>query len=305
MRVGLHAPDSKLPNLALMRLAAWHKEQGDEIVFPWGGAEVDKLYVSIILTENRQKVAHLAETAVIGGTGWDYSIDLPPGARDMRPDYDLYGIDYGVGFLYRGCVNKCPWCVVWRKEPEFKQVASIAELLNPKSSKLILLDNNLTAAPNVLDILTELAERKIQVNFNQALDIRRITPEIAQALGKVHFSNWRFTSKQVHFAWDSMGLEDAVRRGVTTLREAGIKPYRLMIYMLCGFNTTFEEDMYRFRVLRELGCDPYVMVYRDVEGKVVQMDPRVKHFGRWVNARIYKSCPWEEYLPAKKLLQTA
>jgi hypothetical protein len=139
------------------------------------------------------------------------------------------------------------------------------------------------------------------------MDIRRITPEFSAALAKVNFSNHTFTYKQIHFAWDSMGLEKAVRDGVQMLADAGIKPYRLMFYMLCGFNTTFNEDMHRFEVLRELGCDPYVMIYEDLDGGGFPQDPRLRHFERWVNARIYKSATgrWEEYTRAQEAIARA
>jgi hypothetical protein len=299
VRIGLGAIDSKMPNLVTMRLAAWHKQQGDTCEL-WRGQQVDKLYASVIFTRTREQAKHLPKNAILGGTGVDYKISLPPEVEQMKPDYDLYGIDYGLGFLWRGCVNRCPFCVVWRKEPVFEQVAQIVDLLNPKSNRLVLLDNNLTAAPNVVDILHELAERKIQVNFNQGWDIRRITPEIAAALVKVDFCNHTFKTNQIHFAWDSMGVEPWIRKGIATLSEAGIKPYRVMVYMLSGFDTSFDQDMYRFEELWALGVDPYVMVFQDVDGKIVEQDPRLRHFARWVNKRIYKACRWEDYGPAKE-----
>jgi hypothetical protein len=305
VRIGLLAPDSKIPNLAIMKLSAWHKAQGETIIFPWHGQAVDRLLVSLVFTRNRKEAEHLPKYAEIGGTGWDYTVKLPDEVEAMTPDYDLYSIDYGIGFLWRGCVNKCSFCVVPKKEGDMNQVARIGDLLNPKSSRLVLLDNNLTAAPNVVDMLTEMAERKLQVNITQGMDIRRMTPEIARALAKVNFSNHTWTSKQVHFAFDNPGTEPAVRRGVATLKEAGIKPYRLMFYMLCGFNTTWEEDMHRFKTLRELGCDPYVMSYQNLDGKPVEQDPRLRHFERWVNARIYKACRWEDYKPAQEAIAKA
>jgi hypothetical protein len=306
-RIGLLAPDSTIPNLAIMRLSAYHKATGDEVIFPWHGQAVDRLLVSLVFTRNRREAEHLPRYAETGGTGWDYTVKLPPDVEATQPDYDLYGIDYGIGFLWRGCVNKCPFCVVPRKEGSMHQVATIPDLLNPQSNRLVLLDNNLTAAPNVLDLLGELAERKVCVNVNQGMDIRRMTPEIAAALANVNFNNHTFTYKQIHFAWDSMGLEQAVRNGVQMLTDAGIKPYKLMFYMLCGFNTTFDQDMYRFEVLRELGCDPYVMVYQDLEGRPMEQDPRLRHFERWVNARIYKSATgrWEEYSRAQGAIAQA
>lgn len=290
MKVRLHDVDSTIPNLALMHLSAFWKAQGADVGF-WRGEPADRLYVSTVFTKNRAKVETLHRMhpeATIGGTGWDLTATLPDEIEHTKPDYDLYGIDYGLGFLWRGCVNKCGFCFVPRKEGAMRQVATIDDLLNPKSNRITFLDNNFLAAPNALEIMAEIAERGLEVDWCQGLDIRRVTPEVAAALARIRFCT---SSQRLHFAFDSMQEEPDVRRGVALLSEAGIKPYRLIFYVLVGFNTTFEQDMHRFKVLRELGCDPYVMLYND-EG-----DRRLHHFDRWVNARIYKVCDWDDYQP--------
>lgn len=293
MKIRLHDADSKIPNLALMRLSAFWKGQGADVDF-WRGEPADRVYVSTVFTRTQPDIEALRALhpeVIIGGTGWDVAAALPDEVEASRPDYSLYGIDYGLGFLWRGCANKCAFCYVPRKEGAMRQVATLADLINPKSNRLILLDNNLTAAPNVVEILAEIADRHLTVNFNQGLDIRRVTPEIAAALARVRFSNHTFKRDSLHFAFDQPALEADIRRGVRILAEAGIKPYRLTVYMLCGYNTTFEQDMHRFNVLRELGCDPYVMIYND------RGDHQLRHFDRWVNGRVYKADSWDHYQP--------
>lgn len=87
-----------------------------------------------------------------------------------------------------------------------------------------------------------------------------------------------------------MQFENQVIDGIKVLSKY-VKPYKHMCFMLVGFNPTFEENMYRDNKSRELKVDPFVMIYNQKE------DTRLKHFARWVNGRIYKSCKWEEYQP--------
>jgi len=189
-----------------------------------------------------------------------------------------------MGFTSRGCIRECGFCFVPKKEGKFKDVAEIRDLINPKSNILILHDNNLTADPYCIDKLHEIRDRKLIVDINQGCDVRLVNEDIAEALGQVKHL------RSLHYAWDLMGFENQVMDGIKTLSKF-IKPYHHMCFMLVGYNTSFEEDMYRFTKLRELKIDPFVMVYNQID------DKRLKHFARWVDSRIYKKCKWEEYLP--------
>lgn len=120
------------------------------------------------------------------------------------------------------------------------------------------------------------------VDINQGCDVRLVNEDIVKTLSEVKHL------RSVHYAWDLMAFEDKVMEGIKTLSKF-IKPYRHICFMLVGFNTSFEEDMYRFIKLREMKVDPFVMIYNQ------KNDKRLKHFERWVNSRIYKSCAWEEY----------
>ena len=172
-------------------------------------------------------------------------------------------------------------------------MAEIADLLNPKSNVLVLHDNNLTADPDCIDKLHEIRDRKLIVDINQGCDVRLMTDEVAFALSEVRHL------RSLHYAWDLMGFEKQVLDGIKTLSRY-IKPYKHMCFMLVGFNTTYEQDMYRMRKLVELGVDPFVMVYNENE----RGDVRLQHFARWVNSRIYKKCSFEEYEPWLKTRPT-
>ena len=167
------------------------------------------------------------------------------------------------------------------KEGLWRATADICEFWNGQS-KLRLLDNNLTANEEYcLRILNEFIEHRIQVDFSQGLDIRFLTDKIAQLLARVKL--W----KQIHFAWDRMQDEGQVRKGITILDRA-MPLSRVMFYVLIGFDTTPEEDLYRVETLRGLKVDPFVMPYGKTKYE--------KRFTRWVNHKaIFKSVQWKDY----------
>lgn len=323
MKILLIDYDGKDPNLALMKLSTWHKQQDDEVYLNRCD-KPDKVYISTLFTWNKPKVKELLRVcpnAEVGGFGWDFitkgnklieerHTELPPEIEALKPDYDLYTVtdiyerikfgigtkkgklekaetivNAGIGFTSRGCVNSCGFCGVPKKEGKLRQVGNIGDLINPKSNVIILLDNNLTADPDCIDKLHEIRDRGLIVDITQGVDVRLITPEIAQALSEVKHL------RSVHYAWDLMPFEQQIMRGIEVLSES-IKRYRHMCYILIGFNTTFEEDMYRFRRLREIGVDPYVMPYN-----LSFPSEKHHHFARWVNGRIYTKCHFDEYGP--------
>ncbi len=312
MRIGLIDVDGTLPNLALMKLSAWHKSQGDDVEFALPIGNYDHVYAITIFTRSRamceELLAWYGERISIGGTGWDVTGRLPEEVEHMRPDYDLYRaedivprmrgimtkaarmrkaqtiVDAGIGFTSRGCVRNCGFCFVPRKEGMLQQATPIAEIINPRSNVIILCDNNLTADPLCIEKLHEIRDRRLVVDINQGFDVRLMTPEIAQAMSEVKML------RSVHYAWDLMKFEKQVMDGIRVLGEF-VRPYRQLCFMLVGYDTSFDDDMYRFRRLTELGISPYVMVYNEAD------DAKLHHFERWVNGRFCKACSFDEYLP--------
>ena len=312
MAIGLIDIDSKIPNLALMKISNYYKCLGEEVEFVQESKEYEKIYASTIFTRSKDKVEKLIEKygdkIEIGGTGWDIKKELPIGIEKTKPDYDLYSaqeiaarmkgimtkekklkkateiVNAGMGFTSRGCVRNCGFCFVPTKEGKFHDVAEIKDIINPKSNVMILHDNNFTADPYCVDKLKEIKKRKLIVDINQGCDVRLMNDEKAYWLGQVRHL------RSVHYAWDLMDYEDKVLEGIEILSKY-VKKYKHMCFMLVGFNTTFEEDMYRFRKLTEMKVDPFVMIYNQ------KNDVRLKHFARWVNGRIYKKCKFEEYGP--------
>ena len=318
--IGLIDVDSKIPNLALMKISTYYKNLGEKVEFVAPGKEYEKIFASAIFTRSHDECLKLQELhgskIEIGGTGWDLKKTLDDAIEHSKPDYDLYTADMiavrqrgimtkarklqkateivnaGMGFTSRGCVRKCGFCFVPKKEGSFRDVAEIKDLINPRSNVLILHDNNLTADPYCIDKLHEIRDRGLVVDINQGCDVRLVNEDISKALSEVKHL------RSLHYAWDLMGFENQVMDGIKTLSKY-IKPYKHMCFMLIGFNTSFDEDMYRFRKLVEMKVDPFAMVYNENE----KGDVRLKHFARWVNSRIYKSCKFEEYEPWIKAQQ--
>lgn len=293
--------DGPMPNLALMKLVRWHAAQGDTVLPRGEHAPADLAYVSCIFTRNADKARRYAATfkrAELGGSGIDLSTRLPEHVEACAPDYEWAGIDYGIGFLTRGCIRRCPYCVVPDKEGRIRRASSIASLLNPRSNRLVLLDGNFLAHPDAPDLLREMDERLLRVSFTQGLDIRLVTPEIAMLLRSASPSNWKFTRSQVYFAFDDPALWPAVRDGIDSLIGAGFPPSTLQFYVLCGFNTTREQDWDRFEKLRGRGCEPFVMIYqRGTEESEEPRDPdqdrELRRWARWVNQHDYKRFPYK------------
>lgn len=289
-KVGILDVDSKIPNLALMKISSYHKSRGDavEMYSPLFRADYDYVYASKIFGFSDGSL--LDNDMIVGGTGSGSEVELPSYIEQLQPDYALYGYPHNIGFTMRGCRLKCSFCVVPEKEGGPKPNNTIDEIWQQRDSDFVmLLDNDFFGNPDWPLRVDEILRYKLKINFSQGLNIRNITDVQANALAAVDFRNAKNTGKQVHFAWDDPRHEKLIHKGIAKCVKAGIKPYQMAFYVLIGYHSTPDEDLRRVEVLRDYGCDPFVMPYN-------KADAYQAAFARWVNHRaIFNSVAWDEY----------
>lgn len=291
MKVGLLDVDGhNFPNLALMKLSSYHKQRGDAVEQFFPLAHYDMVYKSKVFTFTADfQYATDADTVIQGGTGYGLDNKLPDEIEHIMPDYSLYGIKgIAYGFLTRGCPRACGFCIVSPKEGRCsKKVADLKEFM-PENTKLIkLLDPNLLACTDHIELLEQLAASKTKIDFTQGLDARLLNDENILALNKCRVA-------KLHFAWDFMEQSESVLEGLKLYSKLGaVQDVRKrIVYVLTNYNTTHEQDLYRIYKLRELSFDPYVMIY-DKQNAPKQ----TRRLQRWVNSKfIFRSCErFEDY----------
>lgn len=300
MRVALIDVDShNFPNLFLMKLSAYHKQIGDTV--EWYDALTawrqppDRVYMSKIFTFTEDYLHPVNGKEIIrSGTGYDYPTGghpLPEKIEHIYPDYSLYpGLckDTAYGFLTRGCPRNCDFCIVGKKEGKIsRKVANLSEFWNGQKN-IVLLDPNLFACRDWKDLSQQLIDSNAYINFSQGCDIRVMTEEKVEFIKKMKI-------RQIHFAWDK--YEDRgmiVPKFEKFQKMTGWTKGKMTVYVLCGFNTTIEQDLERIYTLRDLGYSPYVMIYNKHELK--KRDP-LRRLQRWVNFRaIFAVCKrFEDY----------
>jgi len=281
MRIGMLDVDGhNFPNLALMKISAWHKEQGDSVNWWIGFEHYDMVYMSKVFTFTEDVDACIqADEVIKGGTGYDLQNKLPDGIEMMFPDYSLYNItDTAYGFLTRGCPRGCPFCIVGEKEGlKSVQVAELWNFWNGQK-EIKLLDPNITAFKECDRLFQDLIDSKAWIDFTQGLDIRCMTDKRAEMLNTMKI-------KMLHFAWDNYEFNtyDKLKRFRPLLKYDSRK---LRVYVLTNYNTTIEQDLERIYKLRELDYDPYVMIFDKWNAP-----KRIKEMQRWVNNKIiWRTC---------------
>ena len=305
MEIGLIDVDNKdklndcFPNLALMKLSSFHKNRGDDVQWydPIEMKHYDRVYMSKVFsfTEDFSYFVN-ADEVIKGGTG--YCISLVDGkevydkTKDMTlsdeiehsfPDYDLYGIkDTAYGFMSRGCPIGCDFCHVKSKEGLASiKVADLSEFWNGQKY-IQLLDPNTLACKDWKDILQQLIDSKAYVDMNQGVDIRLMTEEKAEYLKRIKM-------KRVHFAYDRYQDKEFIEPKFRTLHEVtDWKRDKVTVYVLCGFDTTMEQNLDRIMFLRSLDFQPYVMLY---DKEHIPKHHDLRKLQRWVNSpQLFWSC---------------
>ena len=283
MLVGLHDSDkTDFPNYALMKISAWHKAQGDTVEWWIPFLQYDRVYSSKVFTFT-EECPYLPPDTIKGGTGYGIYDELPQEIDDMFPDYSIYPkVDYAIGFLTRGCIRKCPWCVVPKKEGHIRPYRTWQEIKRPDSRDIVFMDNNVLACPHGVEQMKDMIGKKVRVDFNQGLDARLITPEIAEILSKLKWI------RQIRMSCDTDAMLDVVLTAIKRLQDCGVKPYRVFVYLLVQ---DIESAERRAIALRQVGADAFAQPYRDFTNNE-EPDEELKRFARWVNHKaIFNTVP--------------
>lgn len=306
MKIGLIDVDGhNFPNLALMRISAYHKARGDVVEWWWSDLEYyDIVYKSKVFSDTYSKDVPdpiNCGKVIKGGTGYqirlvngrevydkDTDRQLPPEVERMFPDYSIYPqFDFAVSMTSRGCPRGCSFCHVAAKEGRCAvKVADVSDFWSGQK-EIKVLDPNITACPECIDLLGQYAKTGAWCDFTQGIDARLLTQQKIEALNLCKI-------KILHFAWDDMKQSAAVLRGLRLYNDIGAihDERKRSVYVLTNYDTTQEENLYRIYTLRELGYDPYVMIYNKPQA------PReVRDLQRWANNKvIFRSCErFEDY----------
>lgn len=305
MNVGLIDVDGhNFPNLALMRISAYHKAKGDAVEWWWSDLfHYDLVYMSKIFSDTYTKDVPEpmnADKVIKGGTGYCISLGedgkehfdeskntpLPPEVEKCFPDYSIYPqFDFAVSMTSRGCPRGCAFCHVAAKEGRCaRKVADVADFWRGGQREIKILDPNITACREKRDLMRQYRETGALLDFTQGLDIRCLDEADIEDLNRMRL-------KRIHFAWDNP------QDNLEPKFDAFAKRFRrssniATVYCLVNFNSTLQEDLHRVYTLASKGFDPYVMVYNKPQAPQYARDLQ-----RWCNNKIiFKSCPrFEDY----------
>ena len=292
MNIGIVDVDGHhFPNFALMRASAYHKARGDQVEWATPFNQYDKVLASKVFTftPDFNYLTLQADIIEKGGTGYDIKKQLSCEIESsMLMDYSIYPqYNFSLQFFSRGCIRKCPFCLVREKEGYIRAVEPVE--LNPKGEWIEVLDNNFFANPEWKDAINYLQKKNQMVNLH-GVDVRIMNEEQAFYLSKLKLK------RRIHIAWDlpEIDLTDKWKEVIKY-----IKPRNWACYVLIGFNSTIEQDIYRLNRLKELGISPFVQPYRDFNN---DRKPTLyeKDIAQWANKhQIFKTCDFADFSPRK------
>lgn len=319
MEIGLIDVDGhNFPNLALMRISAYHKLMGDNVEWWFGDLKhYDIVYMSKIFSSTyTQDILDPgnADVVIKGGTGYQIQTvdgiekynsntdrNLPDRVERMFPDYSIYPqFNFAVAMTSRGCPRGCSFCHVAAKEGRCsRKVANVSDFWDwskYQQEEIKVLDPNITACREKRDLFSQYRDlafpgirkmRKPVIDFTQGLDIRLLNDQDIEDLNAMRIKN-------LHFAWDDPNVDLAEKFKIYT-QQARHKPHGQYgtVYCLTNYNSTMEQNLYRIYTLRDLGFSPYVMIYNKPSAP-----PEIRRLQRWCNNRkIFRTTPkFENYL---------
>ena len=321
MKIGLidvdgHAKKKKwgatiYPNLALCKIAAFHRNKGDIVEWYDGmfGGEYDMVYMAKVFNFSPDYTGYVnAKQIVRGGTGYDVHSILPDKIDDCQPDYSIYPSvpdNTSYGFLTRGCPNKCFWCVVPKKEGAIRPYWDIDRVANGRKN-VVLMDNNFLAAGDYAhEQLDKIIAKGYYVDFNQANDARLMTNEFARKFAKVKWLNGR-----IRFGCDTTAQIKHCEQAMEMINSCGFKG-DYFLYTMIGGDNGFEEcfaridhwhkklmEYHKTKIGRPIYA--YAQPYRNPNLSHHDIPMWQKDMAHWCNKRmIFTTCEFMDFSPRK------
>lgn len=295
MKIGLLAIDSTYPNLALMKISSYHKWRGDIVEWYNPLDHYDKVYAAKVFTFTPDYGFYInADEVEFGGTGIDIHKTLPESIDRCTPDYSLYpSIDSrtAYGFLTRGCPNRCKWCVVPQKEGNIRPYMDVDDIAVDGRNRLILMDNNVLASDYGLQQIEKIVQKGYKVDFNQALDARLVTDDIAKLLAKVKWI------KRIRFGCDTHGQIAECERAINLIRSHGYKGEFFLYCILMELKESYQRINYWKKYKKVL---PHAQPYRSLTDRKQVIPKWQEDMARWTDRKeLYRSCDFEDYEPRK------
>lgn len=299
MNIGLLAVDSSYPNLALMKISSYHKANGDVVDWYNPFDHFDKIYMAKVFsfTEDYRQYIINADHIEKGGTGYDIKKILPQDIDQVQPDYSVYPtIDkkMAYGFLTRGCPNRCKWCVVPQKEGKLSPYMDVEEIAIDGRKNLILMDNNIMASEYGLQQIEKIVRLGVRVDFNQGLDARLVTDDIARLLAKV---KWM---KRIRFGCDTPGQIAECERATALIDKYGYKGEYLFYCILLD---DFKESFNRVNHWKKKGGRflPHCQPYRNLDNPRQVIPQWQKDLAFWADKKwVFRSCEFKDFSPRKE-----
>lgn len=303
MRIGLHDAEKEhfkhktFPNYALMKISAWHKKKKGDVVEWWNPLyQYDQVYSSKVFDFSPDD-PYLPDNVIRGGSGYrDLPLEqkLPEEIDQMFPDYSIYPeCDYAIGYLTRGCIRNCRWCIVPKKEGKISAYRTWEQIVRKDTNKLVLMDNNILACDYGILQLESLIGSGYKIDLNQGMDARLVDDRIAEILSRL---DW---IKYIRFSCDQKSQIEPIRQTVELLGKYGVKPYRIFIYLLVTKDVRDAEN--RVESLKKYkGINLYAQAERNERLGIMPNAAQLEFQQRYIYSGCYRKETWTEYCKRKR-----
>lgn len=322
MKILLVNLDSTIPNLALEKIRMYHEQQGNRVrqikdqkgndkkslPNPLVLSGYDKIYVSCIFKWNAEQCKKWEDIAEIGGSGYSLDKVLPKEIDSLKPKINM-------GFVTRGCIRNCPWCIVPKKEGHIKEVADLYDIWdgNPTRKRkrkirgvkvekevptvITLMDNNILALPKTFfKVSNQIKKEGLEVDFNQGLDHRLLTNEIVKQLLSLKYPD--SAGNKIRFAFDHISYKNSVVKALKLLKKHGLRDWQTRWYVYVGDYDTTETVLERLNIIRKWKQAAFLM--RDRCDKVQNNKEFAKMYSWTSSVAAFYSVTYEEYKQSHK-----